>query len=154
MPQNLLSKSTFIRSLQCQKSLYLYKRHTYLRDKISEEQQVQTAANLNEEIAKWQGELPIFLSGAINPASLIPVFRRQVTVLRMGCAHAIMLVNRPLMLSRSAAPSSIKPHVEECLSAAKQVLEMVLDFVADNHMFQGFWKTQVRLTIPTADLIC
>jgi hypothetical protein len=34
--------------------------------------------------------------------------------------------------------------VEECLSAAKQVLELVLDFVADNHMFQGFWKTQVN----------
>src|SRR5687768_7664583 len=39
MSKNLLSKSTFIRSLQCQKSLYLYKRHTYLRDKISAEQQ-------------------------------------------------------------------------------------------------------------------
>jgi hypothetical protein len=115
----------------------------YLLRQISEEQQIQTAASLNEEIAKWQEQLPIFLSGAINPASLIPVFRRQVTVLRMGCAHAIMLVNRPLMLSRRALPISIQPHVEECLSAAKQVLELVLDFVADNHMFQGFWKTQV-----------
>lgn len=36
---NLLSKSTFIRSLQCQKSLYLYKKHYELRDTISEEQQ-------------------------------------------------------------------------------------------------------------------
>jgi len=125
----------------------------YLLHQLSEEQQVQTAVKLNDEIAKWQQELPIFLSGAINPASLIPVFRRQVTVLRMGCAHAIMLVNRPLMLSRRVLPFVIKPHVEECLSAAKQVLELVLDFVADNHMFQGFWKTQVRqrhhLAAPT-----
>ena len=34
-----LSKSTFIRSLQCLKSLYLYKNRNFLRDKLSEEQQ-------------------------------------------------------------------------------------------------------------------
>lgn len=115
----------------------------YLLHQVSEERQIQTAAQLNGEIAKWQDDLPIFLSGAINPASLIPVFRRQVTVLRMACAHAVMLVNRPLMLSRNARPKDVQPHVEECLTAAKQMLELVLDFVADNHMFQGFWKTQV-----------
>lgn len=37
--QHLLSKSTFIRSLQCQKSLYLYKNFPELRDTISDEQQ-------------------------------------------------------------------------------------------------------------------
>jgi len=35
----LLSKSTFIRSLQCQKSLYLYKKFYHLRDEISQERQ-------------------------------------------------------------------------------------------------------------------
>lgn len=39
MPADLLSKSSFIRSLQCQKSLYLHKRHGSLRDKLSQEQQ-------------------------------------------------------------------------------------------------------------------
>ncbi len=34
-----LSKSTLIRSIQCQKSLYLYKNFYHLRDKISKEQQ-------------------------------------------------------------------------------------------------------------------
>src|SRR5688572_23884237 len=37
--QHLLSKSTFIRSLQCQKSLYLYKNFPELRDTMSDEQQ-------------------------------------------------------------------------------------------------------------------
>lgn len=129
----------------------------YLLHQVSEERQIQTAAQLNSEIARWQDELPIFLSGAINPASLIPVFRRQVTVLRMACAHTIMLVNRPLILSRHAKPVDVQPHVEECLSAAKLMLELVLDFVADNHMFQGFWKTQVgvmphiRVNLTTAN---
>jgi len=38
MPEYILSKSTFIRGLQCHKSLYLNKFRPYLRDKISEEQ--------------------------------------------------------------------------------------------------------------------
>ena len=39
MARTLLSKSTFIRSLQCLKSLYLYKRAYHLQDTISAEQQ-------------------------------------------------------------------------------------------------------------------
>ncbi len=38
MPDYILSKSTFIRGLQCHKSLYLHKFRPYLRDKMSEEQ--------------------------------------------------------------------------------------------------------------------
>jgi hypothetical protein len=38
MSDYILSKSTFIRGLQCYKSLYLHKFRPYLRDKISEEQ--------------------------------------------------------------------------------------------------------------------
>ncbi len=38
MGKHLLSKSTFIRGMQCQKSLYLHKKRPFLRDKISPEQ--------------------------------------------------------------------------------------------------------------------
>jgi len=38
MSEYILSKSTFIRGLQCHKSLYLNKFRPYLRDKLSEEQ--------------------------------------------------------------------------------------------------------------------
>ncbi|MFZ4548230.1 MAG: hypothetical protein ACOYN4_12375 [Bacteroidales bacterium] len=38
MSEHILSKSTYIRGLQCHKSLYLNKFRPYLRDKISEEQ--------------------------------------------------------------------------------------------------------------------
>ena len=38
MPEYILSKSTYIRGLQCFKSLYLNKFRPYLRDKITEEQ--------------------------------------------------------------------------------------------------------------------
>ena len=38
-PNTYLSKSQFIRGLQCHKSLYLHKYHPELRDQISEQQQ-------------------------------------------------------------------------------------------------------------------
>ncbi len=38
MEKHLLSKSTFIRSTQCLKSLYLHKRRPFLRDRLSDEQ--------------------------------------------------------------------------------------------------------------------
>ena len=38
MEKHLLSKSTFIRSVQCLKSLYLHKRRPFLRDRLSKEQ--------------------------------------------------------------------------------------------------------------------
>lgn len=38
MERHILSKSTFLRGIQCTKSLYLYKKHYYLRDKLSAEQ--------------------------------------------------------------------------------------------------------------------
>lgn len=39
MEKHSLSKSTYIRGLQCQKSLYLYKHHYELKDKVSTKQQ-------------------------------------------------------------------------------------------------------------------
>ncbi|MGB3948093.1 MAG: DUF2779 domain-containing protein [Bacteroidia bacterium] len=38
MEKHILSKSTFLRGLQCSKSLYLYKNFTHLRDTVSPEQ--------------------------------------------------------------------------------------------------------------------
>lgn len=38
MEKHLLSKSTFIRSVQCLKSLYLHKNRPYLRDRLTEQQ--------------------------------------------------------------------------------------------------------------------
>ncbi len=38
MEKHLLSKSTFIKGVQCPKLLYLYKKRPYLRDRLSEEQ--------------------------------------------------------------------------------------------------------------------
>ncbi|KAK5166575.1 uncharacterized protein LTR77_008118 [Saxophila tyrrhenica] len=76
-------------------------REQYAVQRPREQQQIATARRLNGEINQWRDRLPVFLSGAIHPASLIPIFRRQHTVLRLARAHAIMLLNRPLILHRN-----------------------------------------------------
>ncbi|RMY34430.1 hypothetical protein D0866_05258 [Hortaea werneckii] len=118
-------------------------REQYLLQRPKDKQQIETAQRLNTEIAEWRQGLPVFLSGAIHPSTLVPVFRRQLTVLRIACAHAVMLINRPLILLRKTDPSSIEPQVTACLDAARQVLDLVLEFVAENHLFSAFWNTQV-----------
>lgn len=118
-------------------------REQYVLQRPGEEQQIETAEHLNEEIEEWRKNLPVFLSGAIHPSTLVPVFRRQLTVLRIACAHAVILINRPLMLSRQAPISRMEPHIRACLDAARQVLGLVLEFVAENRFFSAFWNTQV-----------
>ncbi|GAB7366827.1 hypothetical protein MBLNU230_g0999t1 [Neophaeotheca triangularis] len=107
-----------------------------------DQQQVETARRLTTDVDHWKDRLPLFLSGGIHPSSLIPVFRRQLNVLQLACAHALMIINRPLILSQRAEPLAIQQHVEKCLSAARFVLDMVMDLVADRYMFPAFWYTQ------------
>ncbi|RMX84369.1 hypothetical protein D0869_04626 [Hortaea werneckii] len=53
-----------------------------------------------------------------------------------------LVAERPLILLRKTDPSSIEPQVTACLDAARQVLDLVLEFVAENHLFSAFWNTQ------------
>lgn len=114
----------------------------YLAHKSATLRQIDTAQRLNGHIAKWHQELPVFLSGQIHPATLVPIFRRQLRVLQMAAAHATMIVNRPLILSSHSDPELIRPHVFRCLTAAQKVLEMVLELVEHNHLFRAFWNFQ------------
>lgn len=114
----------------------------YLAQKSSPQRQIDIAQRLNRSIAEWHHDLPVFLSGVIHPATLVPIFRRQVRVLQMAAAHATMIVNRPLVLSSHPDTEQVQPHVEQCLSAARKVLEMVLELVENNHLFRAFWNFQ------------
>jgi hypothetical protein len=101
-----------------------------------------TAQRLGLEVELWQKQLPLFLSGGIHPSSLVPIFRRQLTVLQIGCAHAVMIITRPLLSGQQTEPASMQPHIEKCLSAAKFVLDLVLDLATDNNLIPAFWNTQ------------
>ncbi|EMC97613.1 hypothetical protein BAUCODRAFT_46940, partial [Baudoinia panamericana UAMH 10762] len=111
--------------------------------KVSEDQHLTAARQLNAEIVAWRSQLPVFLSGAIHSSSLIPVLRRQSTVLRMACAHAVMLVARPLILQGGNSSAEAQTLIDVCLAAAKDVFDMVLDVVSEHQVVPvPFWNTQ------------
>lgn len=105
---------------------------------------------LNRKIEVWRDSLPVFLSGKIHPFSLIPIFRRQLRVLQMAGAHAIILVNRPLLFMERPSNQVIQPYVDMCLASACDILAMVLDLASNNDLFAAFWYFQVQVIIRSS----
>ncbi|EME89730.1 uncharacterized protein MYCFIDRAFT_115267, partial [Pseudocercospora fijiensis CIRAD86] len=106
------------------------------------QQKLETAAKLNADTAAWHASLPVVLSGAIHPSSLIPIFRRQITVLQLAHCHAQMMINRPALLLDSSHTALKESQINTCLSAAKSTLDSTLAAGFSKHTFQSFWYTQ------------
>jgi hypothetical protein len=68
-PNTFLSKSQFIRGLQCHKSLYLHKYHPELRDVLSEQQQ----KLLQTGIAVGRVAQKLFLGGVLIAYDNVPI---------------------------------------------------------------------------------
>lgn len=108
-----------------------------------------TTENILQDLHQWKEELPPIL-GTVRASSLIPIFRRQQTVLKIAYAHAVMHVTRPFLLNNfsnlAKRPESnhakLDGLVQECIDAANTVLHTVQSFVDDGLMFQAFWFTQ------------
>ena len=114
----------------------------YSVERKRSQQKLETAAKLNAETAAWHASLPVVLSGAIHPSSLIPIFRRQITVLQLAHCHAQMMINRPSLLLDSSHTTLKESQINTCLSAAKSTLDSTLAAGFSKHTFQSFWYTQ------------
>ena len=64
---HILSKSTYIKGLQCEKALYMTKKHPYLRDKLSIEQRAKFQRGTDVGILAHQ-----YFPGGINMAPSSP----------------------------------------------------------------------------------
>lgn len=115
------------------RTLYTLKNH-------SNEEKLKVTTRLNDDLAEWKASLPVLLSGAVHPSSLVQIYQRQIVVLRLAYAHAEMLVNRPLMLVEP--PFDNTAHVSICLEGAKTTIDTVLQYVSDKRMFSIFWHSQ------------
>lgn len=114
----------------------------YSVERKRSQQKLETAAKLNEETASWHASLPVVLSGAIHPSSLIPIFRRQITVLQLAHTHAQMMINRPSLLLDSSQTALKESQINTCLSAAKSTLDSTLAAGFSKHTLQSFWYAQ------------
>ncbi|PLB52341.1 hypothetical protein P170DRAFT_507151 [Aspergillus steynii IBT 23096] len=122
-------------------------RAPYVVTGISSREQIGTIQILCGLVGDWQRELPPFLSGAIQPSTLIPVFRRQLTVLQLARYHALMFITRPLLLRNYGrmwpdCEPSYQHYLNVCLAAARDAIEMILSFVCENQFFPAFWYSQ------------
>lgn len=81
MPSFVLSKSTYIRGLQCFKSLYLNKHRSFLRDRLSEEQLAKFARG--HSVGKLAQQL--FPGGVEVPAPSEASARKTLKLIAEGC---------------------------------------------------------------------
>ncbi|PYH79249.1 hypothetical protein BO82DRAFT_340842 [Aspergillus uvarum CBS 121591] len=119
----------------------------YVQTGISTREQIATICTLHEQVQSWQAGLPPFLSGVIHPSSLVPVFRRQLTVLRLARYHAVMLITRPLLLRNYGqmwleCETTYQELLCTCLTAACDAIELILGFVHDDELYTAFWYSQ------------
>ncbi|TKA82449.1 hypothetical protein B0A49_00048 [Cryomyces minteri] len=116
---------------------------------VPEDEWIEATQKRTRDLQRWREQLPPIL-GAVRASSLIPIFQRQNTVLRLAYAHAIILANRPFLLSNFAdlarRPGSkhqkFRENIQECVKAAKMVVKVVNQIAEDGMLFQVFWFTQ------------
>ncbi|KAJ5630471.1 uncharacterized protein N7484_010571 [Penicillium longicatenatum] len=97
------------------------------------------------QINEWQSALPPLLGDSVCPSSLISIFQRQLTVIRLAHYHAIMFVTRPLLLwafSEESENPALKSSLLKCITTARKTLELVLELVQENQLLPTFWYTQ------------
>ncbi|KAJ6024667.1 hypothetical protein N7540_005464 [Penicillium herquei] len=108
-------------------------------------QDIKRVGSLMSQITEWQSELPLLLTEDICPSSLITIFRRQLTVIRLAHYHAIMFVTRPLLLwdcSNEPRATGLNEYLRSCVITARKTLELILDLAKENQFFHSFWYTQ------------
>ncbi|EXL51578.1 hypothetical protein FOCG_07412 [Fusarium oxysporum f. sp. radicis-lycopersici 26381] len=96
------------------------------------------ADRLARSVHDWHSDLPVHL-GSVRPSMLIPRYRRQATVLKLAHSHAIMHANRLCLLKVSS--SGYESQINECIEAAKSVLQAVDHLAQEGPIFHAFWWT-------------
>jgi hypothetical protein len=122
-------------------------KESYVVTGISTKEQIDTIRVFCGRVAEWQAELPPFLSGIIQPGSLIPGLRRQLTVLQLARYHALIFITRPLLLRNYSqiwpeCEASYQYYLSTCLTAARDAIELILAFVQGKQLFPSFWYSQ------------
>ncbi|KAJ9134119.1 hypothetical protein NKR23_g10290 [Pleurostoma richardsiae] len=118
--------------------------HVYAINQQSGDSMTEIVRRIRDDLDSWAASLPVIL-GSIRPSSLVHPFRRQASAMRLARGHAIMHLNRPFLLwqlgNRSGKSAMVTRAVSDCMSAARDVLEMVEEMAQDGTLFHAFWWT-------------
>ncbi|KAL2816723.1 fungal-specific transcription factor domain-containing protein [Aspergillus granulosus] len=105
------------------------------------------ADNLLRELKEWHAELPPHL-GTVKPSTLVPSFRREATAIQLAYCHAIIHATRPFLLGDGNTFSkepTMQVKITECLSAARNAIEIVDRIARDKELSYSFWWAQYVL---------
>ncbi|KAF5624978.1 C6 transcription factor [Fusarium sp. NRRL 52700] len=115
-------------------------RQVYSLKKMPPEQRLDAAQGFIQQLHEWRQALPPHL-GTVRPSSLIPIFSRQATALKLAYCHAVMHTTRPFLLDHSEDCSpALQACVTQCISAAKLALEIVDGMFSEKSvLFHALW---------------
>ncbi|KAI1858408.1 uncharacterized protein JN550_012692 [Neoarthrinium moseri] len=113
-----------------------------------------TAQHTNS-LKHWRDELSHFLDAkGINASLLLPIYQRQRNVLNHAYWHAMILTNRPFLLSNFARlqhsgtlptenlhKAEIDTCVQDCLNAALNMVESFDNLFQADQVSRAFWFT-------------
>ncbi|KAF2478204.1 uncharacterized protein BDR25DRAFT_330733 [Lindgomyces ingoldianus] len=116
---------------------------------------IELATKYSKDLREWRANLTRFLDAdGVDTSLLIPLYQRQRNVLNLAYHHAILLVQRPFLLSNFASlayydhrPGSMNnidttQNIAECLEAAMAMVRIVDELFQGNQIFRAFWFTQ------------
>ncbi|KAL6917042.1 hypothetical protein FSST1_008537 [Fusarium sambucinum] len=115
-------------------------RQVYSLKKMRSEERLAAAQNFIQQLHEWRQALPPHF-GTVRPSSLIPIFSRQSTALKLAYCHAVMHTTRPFLLDHSENCSpALQECVTQCISAAKLALEIVDSMFSEQSvLFHALW---------------
>ncbi|SCO38825.1 related to C6 transcription factor [Fusarium fujikuroi] len=115
-------------------------RQVYSLKKMPPEDRLAAAQGFIQQLHEWRQALPPHL-GTVRPSSLIPIFSRQATALKLAYCHAVMHTTRPFLLDHSEDCSpALQACVTQCISAAKLALEIVDGMFSEKSvLFHALW---------------
>jgi len=104
-------------------------REVYTLGARSDEDRLAWAVLLSKQFEGSKICIPTHLS-AFHPTSMLPIFRRQSTLLRIAHYHALILAHRPFMLypypKEPAERQAVHGHhIKECIDAAMSAIHAI-----------------------------
>ncbi|KAK9321355.1 fungal-specific transcription factor domain-containing protein [Lipomyces orientalis] len=133
-------------------------RDLYSIKEVGKAERIILCRKYTSDLKAWRSSLPAFLDPACGQPSLpMTLLQRQGHELSLAYAHALILVNRPFLLSSFA---SLTPRnysdpvfdayneeaVLECISAALLAVDIIDDLNEISQIFAAFWRLMSMFT--------
>ena len=124
------------------------------------QKRIALSAKYTSKLHAWHAPLSHFLSGPTldgDNRHLIPIYKRQRSVLELAYHHALLLIHRPFLLKDFANLTHMPTHpnwrqnaegintasnVSACLEAAMGIVRQVDEVFTSSDLFRSFWFTQ------------